>query len=84
MTYDLRRLRLHGLIERIPTTHRYQVTDSGFRTAVLFTRTCSRVLRPALAEVLAPDPPAARRLRAHFDRLDTAIGQLLEEVHLVA
>ena len=27
MTYHLRRLRLHGLIERIPGTHRYQVTD---------------------------------------------------------
>jgi hypothetical protein len=26
VTYDLRRLRLHGLIARIPKTHRYQVT----------------------------------------------------------
>jgi hypothetical protein len=26
MTYDLRRLRLHGLITRIPHTHRYTVT----------------------------------------------------------
>ena len=29
MTYDLRRLNTHGLIERIPHTHRYQVTDTG-------------------------------------------------------
>ena len=29
MTYDLRRLREHGLINRIPRTHRYQVTDNG-------------------------------------------------------
>jgi DNA-binding HxlR family transcriptional regulator len=27
MTYDLRRLRLHGLIERIPHSHRYQITQ---------------------------------------------------------
>ena len=33
MTYHLRRLRLHGLIERIPGTHRYQVTRLGWRTA---------------------------------------------------
>jgi hypothetical protein len=26
MTYDLRRLRLHGLIERIPKSHRYDIT----------------------------------------------------------
>ena len=32
MTYHLRRLRLHGLIERIPGTHRYRVTRQGDRT----------------------------------------------------
>ena len=34
MTYHLRRLRLHGLIERIPGTHRYQVTRQGWRAAL--------------------------------------------------
>ena len=29
MTYHLRRLRLHGLIERLPKTHRYRVTEAG-------------------------------------------------------
>ena len=29
MTYDLRRLRLHGLIRRIPKSHRYQATAAG-------------------------------------------------------
>lgn len=38
MSYDLRRLRLHGLIERIDGTHRYRVTDFGLRAAVFFTR----------------------------------------------
>ena len=33
ITYDLRRLRLHGLIERIPHTFRYRVTPTGLRTA---------------------------------------------------
>jgi hypothetical protein len=37
-TYDLRRLREHGLIERIPHTHRYQVTSTGLRHAMLLTR----------------------------------------------
>src|SRR6478672_3398881 len=32
ITYDLRRLRLHGLIERIPKTYRYRITDKGLRT----------------------------------------------------
>lgn len=42
MSYHLRRLRLHGLIERIPKTHRYRVTDQGWRTALFCTRTYSR------------------------------------------
>ena len=44
MTYHLRRLRLHGLIERIPGTHRYQVTRLGSCTALFCTRTYNRIL----------------------------------------
>ena len=43
MSYHLRRLRLHGLIERIPKTHRYRVTDSGWRTALCSNRRTPRV-----------------------------------------
>ena len=37
-TYQLRRLRLHGLIERIENTRRYHVTQRGYRNALWFTR----------------------------------------------
>src|SRR5205823_15015936 len=37
MTYDLRRLREHGLIARIPHTRRYEATDTGLHEALLFT-----------------------------------------------
>ncbi len=47
MTYHLRRLRLHGLIERIAGTHRYRVTRPGGRTILFCTRTYNRLLRPA-------------------------------------
>src|SRR5919108_5880034 len=50
MTYDLRRLRLHGLIERTPGTHRYRVSAAGLRTALFFTRVHARILRPGLRE----------------------------------
>src|SRR5262249_5847603 len=48
MTYQLRRLRLHGLIGRQAGTHRYTVTDLGLRVALFFTRSYSRVVRPGL------------------------------------
>ena len=84
MTYHLRRLRLHGLIERIPKSHRYRITEEGWRTMLFCTRCYNRVLRPGLAEVIpkeaAPDTPLRRR----FDQLDAAIGQWIEEQHMAA
>jgi hypothetical protein len=59
MTYHLRRLRLHGLIERMPGTHRYRVTTQGGRAALFCTRTYNRLLRPGLAQII---PEEARSL----------------------
>jgi DNA-binding PadR family transcriptional regulator len=70
VTYHLRRLRLHGLIERIPRTHRYQVTSEGARTALFCTRIYSRLLRPGLAQIIpkeALDDSEWRRVFDHFD-----------------
>ena len=50
MTYDLRRLRQHGLIERIPHSFRYQVTDTGLARALFLTRLHDRFLRTGLAQ----------------------------------
>ena len=75
MSYDLRRLRLHGLIERIPKTHRYRVTDLGFRAALFLTRSYNRLLRPGLAVLTPTEPPATAPLRKAFERVDNVIQQ---------
>jgi hypothetical protein len=72
MTYDLRRLRLHGLIERIPTTHRYRPTPLGWRVAVFFTHAYNRFLRTGLAEIA--DPATNSALHHELDRLATRSG----------
>jgi hypothetical protein len=84
MTYDLRRLRLHGLTQRIPHSHRYQTTATGLRIALFFTRTYARLLRPKLAEIMPAGPPGDSALRAAFDRLQTEIDRHCEEQKLVA
>jgi hypothetical protein len=84
MTYDLRRLRLHGLIERIPRTHRYRLTRDGLRTALFFTRTYARLFRPGLAQVMPDTAPTSSRLRAAFDHLDQAIDHWCFTNSLVA
>ena len=53
VTYDLRRLRLHGLIERVPNTHRYRITAKGLRTAIFYTHLYNRAVRTGLA-VISP------------------------------
>jgi hypothetical protein len=78
MSYHLRRLRLHGLIERIPRTHRYRVTDSGWRTALFCTRTYNRILRPGLAVVTPQETCTDVPLRRCFDRLDAAINDWID------
>jgi hypothetical protein len=82
MTYHLRRLRLHGLIQRIPNTHRYQVTDFGWRVAFFFTRTYARLIRPGLASIVPQAPPLNNRLRLRFDQLDIAINDCIAQAYL--
>ncbi len=84
MTYDLRRLRLHGLIERIPHTHRYRVTDEGLRTALFFTRVYARILRPGLARLAPTAPPGDTALQPYFDKVEGAIERWIDQAKLVA
>jgi hypothetical protein len=84
MTYDLRRLRLHGLIQRVPKSHQYEVTPTGLRIALFFSRTYARLLRPKLAEIMPVGPPGDSALRAAFDRLEAAIDRCCEDQKLVA
>ena len=84
MTYDLRRLRLHGLIERLPRTHRYHLTPDGRRAALFFTRTYARLVRSGLAQVIPAAAPANSKLRAAFDQLDRAIDHACLTNKLVA
>ena len=84
MTYQLRRLRLHGMIERIPQSHRYRVTDLGARSALFFTRTYNRLLRPGLAAVLPGHAAQSTPLSRAFDVLDRQIQQALAQNYLTA
>jgi hypothetical protein len=77
-TYDLRRLRLHGLVERLPKSHHYKVTDTGLRAAVFLSRAYARLLRPGLAAIAA-EAPGPGPLRAAFHRLGLAISALWQD-----
>jgi predicted MarR family transcription regulator len=84
ITYDLRRLRLHGLIERIPKMHRYRITAKGLRIAIFYTRLYNRSLRTGLA-MISPDPvdadiPIAKSIRA----AERAVNTWYDKANLAA
>src|SRR5712691_10153033 len=75
ITYDLRRLRLHGVIERLPQHHRYRVTDPGLRLALFLPRVWARTLRPGLATVMPDAAPNDRPLRRAFEQLEHTMDE---------
>ena len=82
-TYDLRRLRTHGLIQRIPHSNRYLPTEHGLRAAIVLTQTHARLLPPALAA--ATDPTADfPRLHKALDNVQTVLDDYAERQGLAA
>jgi len=79
MSYDLRRLRLHGLIERLPHTQRYRLTTFGLKTALFYSRTYQRLLRPGLSELHDPRSARSSALSLAFTRCQSTIDAYVRE-----
>ena len=79
MSYDLRRLRLHGLIQRQPHSNTYQLTPEGIRVAVFYTKLQNRLLRPLLD---ADKPPAKIEIRRALHTLEHAVNQYVHDARL--
>jgi hypothetical protein len=84
ITYDLRRLRIHGLICRVPHSFRYRVTLPGLRQALFLTRLTQRFLITGLAEVTDPSPPAPTRLRTAARAYEASLDDLARQAGLAA
>ena len=80
ISYNLRRLRLRGLITRIPKSHRYRVTPQGLRIALFCSRTYSRILRTGLTLIQTPSAPLNRA----FVAVDREIEHLCSRAKLAA
>jgi len=66
MTYDLRRLKSHGLIDKIPHTHRYQVTDQGLSDSMFLSAVHDRLLPTGLAALHTPLPAPIRTATRNY------------------
>jgi hypothetical protein len=83
LTYDLRRLRLHGIIERIAGTHSYRLTESGLRIALFFSRVYARLLRPGLDKIIPLARGGGTGLEDIFRKIDSEIEKLCQEANLL-
>ena len=80
MSYDLRRLRLHGLIEKIPATNTYRTTSERIRVAVFYTKLRGRLLGPLLDA--GDQPPAPLELRRALATIDRTIATYITGARL--
>jgi hypothetical protein len=79
MSYDLRRLRLHGLIRRLLRRNTYVLTPDGIRVAVFYTKLQNRLLRPLLD---ADKPPAKIEIRRALATLEHAVNDYIHTARL--
>jgi len=79
MSYDLGRLRLNGIIERLEGTNTYQLTAEGQRVAILYTEIHDRLLRPLLA---ADTPSAPLELRQALHTIDRHVHGYIDDARL--
>ena len=79
MSYDLRRLRLHRLIERVPKTQRYRLTAFGLKTALFYSRTYQRLLRRGLSELHDPRLSESSTLAIDFAKFQKALDAYIAE-----
>jgi hypothetical protein len=84
MTYQLRRLRLHGLIARQERTHRYVITDFGLRVSLFFTRGYAPILRPGLSLVMEESGDDRPALRRAFDQLEAAMDRHVADAKMAS
>jgi hypothetical protein len=83
LRYDLAKLRVKGLVERVTGTQTYRLPDIGYRFAVLYLKLFHKVYAPLTAGTLAPvngDQRLPPERRALLDRLYTAIDQALHQL----
>ena len=87
LRYDLRKLRAHGLAERVGTPRRYRLTEVGVRIGVLLVKARTRLLGPLLAKPTVPNSHRSAnpsKVEAALRGVDTALDVLCDQLGIRA
>ena len=72
LRYDLSKLRVKGLVEKLPRSRRYHLLAEGYSVCLIFLKLFERVYAPLAAGLLLPvpgDTTLAHSKRSNLDRL---------------
>jgi len=78
--YDLRKLRLHGLIERIPHSHAYRFTVKGQKLAILLVQLRKRIYGPIAFGLFRHRPNPDHVPDSAFERAYHKVDHAIDEV----
>jgi hypothetical protein len=82
LRYDLRKLRAHGLIERLPHTHRYRLSTKGQKVAILMTLLRKRLYGPLAASAFvhkpSPEPLPPTPIEKAYRKADRAFQEVID------
>ncbi len=82
LRYDLRKMKAHGLLERIGRSYRYRLTDKGTKTALIFVLFHKRVCGPLANSLFHHRPDEAlkpaSKVEDAYHKADHAIQQVLD------
>jgi hypothetical protein len=85
MSYDLRRLRLKGLITPVPHSHRYVLTPLGRRVAFFMSKSFTRIVRPTLNRLDPKSPEnATDPLRRAWIQCEQALNSQIAAARIAA
>jgi DNA-binding transcriptional ArsR family regulator len=89
-SYDLKKLRVKGLVERVGKSRRYAATEAGLRTMAAVGIVREQVLKPILAKACHPEPhpplPPENRgaLETHYQAIQKEVRKLLQTLKMPA
>ncbi len=82
LRYDLRKLKAHGLVERLGRSYCYRLTPKGIRVAVMFLLFHKRVCGPLAHSLFASAPAkmskARGKIQTAYRQADTSVQRLVD------
>ncbi len=78
--YDLRKLRAHGLLERLAHSYRYELTLKGRKVATLLTLLRKRVYGPISASAFQHRPALDAQPNSRFERAYAKVDKAMDEL----